>query len=325
MFLTSNIEGAWREGGKGLQIWDCFAMRHPENIVDGANACVTVDFYHRMKEDVQLMKKMGVKYFRFSISWSRILPGGKVSMGKSLEGINFYNKLIDELIANDIKPFVTLFHWDLPNSLEEEYMGFLSSKIVEDFANYAEICFWEFGDRVKNWVTLNEPYRFTYAGYVTGSSAPGRGGKNQEGETETEPYTVAYNLLNCHAAAYRKYQEDFKDNPEDVKAVEYAYDFMFGWHFRKAVVMGYFVWSFTDSYEWGSGYTIRFGMNYIDYNNNLLRYPKKSAIWFKKFLGDNKVTGSHKRSATEVEEQGEANGAPIKTVEAVQKLKKAKA
>lgn len=89
--------------------------------------------------------------------------------------------------------------------------------------------------------------------------------------------------------------------------------------------MGYFVWSFTDSYEWGFGYTNRYGMNYIDYKNNLLRYPKKSAIWFKKFLAENKVMVTRKRSATEVEEQGEANGAPIKTIEAVQKLKKAKA
>ncbi|GJS63731.1 beta-glucosidase 24-like protein [Tanacetum coccineum] len=172
-------------------------------------------------------------------------------MGKNLEGINHYNKLIDELKANDIEPFVTLFHWDLPQPLEEEYRGFLSSAIVNDFVNYAEICFWEFGDRVTNWVTLNEPYRFTSFGYVEGRYPPGRGKNNAESDPETEPYIVAYNLLNCHAATYRKYQEDFKDlqkgkvgitldtnffkpyrgpnNKDDVKAVEYAYDFMFGW------------------------------------------------------------------------------------------------
>ncbi|KAD6453208.1 hypothetical protein E3N88_07913 [Mikania micrantha] len=483
------IEGAWNADGKGLHIWDCYALRHPEYIDDGSNGCVTVDFYHKIKEDVQLLKKMGVKYFRFSISWSRILPGGKVSMGKNLEGINFYNKLIDELKDNEIEPFVTLFHWDLPNALEEEYMGFLSSKIVEDFVNYAEICFWEFGDRVKYWVTLNEPYRFTYGGYVEGSFAPGRGGNDQDGDPETEPYLVAYNLLNAHAAAYRKYQEDFKDaqkgqvgitldtnffkpfngnNADDVKAVEYALDFMLGWFmepltsgnwpnnlqnfaiapslhypdgrslkqfteeqkkkliqsydflginyytsnyaryvkssglstgfltdchynasgapqsnvkitvvededgkekkikcsgktyeevrddafrlkyikrhleaikrvnsdhrlFTKPLVMGYFVWSFTDSYEWSSGYTIRFGMNYVDYNNNLLRYPKNSVFWFKKFLSEDKLRGTQKRSLTNVvdEEDGadESNGAPVKpeqAIEVVQKLKKAK-
>ncbi|KAM0009731.1 putative beta-glucosidase [Helianthus debilis subsp. tardiflorus] len=518
------IEGAWNADGKGLQIWDCFTLRHPEKIADGSNACVTVDSYNKMKEDVRLLKNMGVKYYRFSISWSRILPGGKVSLGKNLEGINYYNKLIDELKANHIEPFVTLFHWDLPNALEEEYMGFLSSKIVDDFVNYAEICFWEFGDRVKNWVTLNEPYRFTYAGYVQGTFAPGRGGENQDGDPETEPYIVAYNLLNCHAAAYRKYQEDFKDvqkgkvgitldtnffKPfrgrhckEDVKAVEYAYDFMFGlfmepltsgdwpknvhkfattpshhhpqgrylpvftdhqkkmlkqsydflginyytanfakfkddsssslstgflsdchyeasgkdpygnniggvafdgswvylcahelvdllhhikqaykvekyivitengapdknddgktyeevrndefrlkyikWHLEairrvnsvrlltsegtKPLVMGYFVWSFTDSFEWGSGYTLRFGMNYVDYKNNLQRYPKKSALWFKKFLSEDKLWEPRKRSLISVDEEDEvANGAPVnatQAIEVVQKQKKAKA
>nr|GEU91481.1 beta-glucosidase 24-like [Tanacetum cinerariifolium] len=230
------IEGAWKADGK---------------IQGGANGCYTIDHYSRMKEDVQLLKKMGVNSYRFSISWSRILPGGKVSMGKSQEGINFYNKLIDELLANNIEPFVTLFHWDTPNALEEEYMGFLSSKIVDDFVNYADICFWEFGDRVKNWVTLNEPYTFVYNAYVQGAFAPGRGGKNQDGDPQVEPYIVAYNLLNSHAAAYRKYQESYKSyqkgkvgislscfyfqpyrgssHQQDIQAVDYAYDFMFGW------------------------------------------------------------------------------------------------
>ncbi|KAJ0717470.1 putative beta-apiosyl-beta-glucosidase [Helianthus annuus] len=131
-------------------------------------------------------------------------------MGKSMEGINHYNKLIDELLANDIEPFVTLYHWDTPNALEEEYKGFLSSKVVNDFVNYAEICFWEFGDRVKNWVTLNEPYTFIYGGYVEGMFAPGRGGENQDGDSQVEPYIVAYNLLNSHAAAYRLYHENYK-------------------------------------------------------------------------------------------------------------------
>ncbi|GJS17523.1 beta-glucosidase 24-like protein [Tanacetum coccineum] len=181
----------------------------------------------------------------------RVSLGGKVSMGKSMEGINHYNQLIDELLANQIEPFVTLFHWDLPNALEEEYMGFLSSKIVDDFVDYADICFWEFGDRVKNWVTLNEPQRFSMSGYAQGIWAPGRGGNNVDGDAQTEPYTVACNLLNCHAAAYRKYNEDYKDiqkgrvgitlncsylqpyrgsqNQDDVQAVKYGYDFMFGW------------------------------------------------------------------------------------------------
>ncbi|KAI3693349.1 hypothetical protein L6452_33184 [Arctium lappa] len=245
------VEGAWNADGKGLSIWDCFALRNPDKIDGGANACVTVDNYSRMKEDVQLLKKMGVNSYRFSISWPRILPGGKVSMGKNQEGINYYNKLIDELLANGIEPFATLFHWDLPNALEEEYMGFLSSKVVDDFVDFADICFWEFGDRVKNWLTINEPHMFTYNGYVTGTFAPGRGEKCEDSDLDTEPYTVAYNLLNCHAAAYRKYEKDYKSfqkgkvgitldlnfskpfrgpsNEDDVKAVQYALDFVNGW------------------------------------------------------------------------------------------------
>ncbi|KVH91149.1 Glycoside hydrolase, catalytic domain-containing protein [Cynara cardunculus var. scolymus] len=266
------VEGAWNADGKGLSICDCFALRNPDKISGGTNACVTVDSYSRMKvnisfcsfvnnyqEDVQLLKKMGVNSYRFSISWPRILPGGKVSMGKNQEGINYYNKLIDELLANGIEPFVTLFHWDLPNALEEEYMGFLSSKVVADFVDYVDICFWEFGDRVKNWLTLNEPHMFTYNGYVIGKFAPGRGENCKDSDVETEPYTVAYNLLNCHAAAYRKYEKDYKksqkgkvgitldlnfckpyggpSNDEDVKAVQYAYDFGNGW-FLEPLVKG---------------------------------------------------------------------------------------
>ncbi|KAK9068287.1 hypothetical protein SSX86_012398 [Deinandra increscens subsp. villosa] len=426
------------------------------------------------QEDVQLLKKMGVKSYRFSISWSRILPGGKLSMGKSLEGINHYNTLIDELLANQIEPFVTLFHWDTPMALEQEYTGFLSSKIVDDFVNYADVCFWEFGDRVKNWVTLNEPYTFVYGGYVQGTYAPGRGGENQKGDPQVEPYIVAYNLLNSHAGAYRLYQQNYKSFQKgkigitlncnyfqpyrgstyqpDILAVDHAYDFTFGWfmepltkgswpknmqrlaitptpdypngrvlpkfskdqqknlidsydflginyyfasfaqyqdpsdeipkgfstdcHFQKTVqdpkgcyvgepsyegsqffncpeqftkflvhiktkynitkdfiitengspdknepgktfeqvsndayrinfikhhlkaikiarlnkvnVMGYFVWSFMDSFEWSYGYNIRFGMIYVDYMKDLQRYPKKSAVWFRKFLCDDK-------------------------------------
>ncbi|KVH91137.1 Glycoside hydrolase, catalytic domain-containing protein [Cynara cardunculus var. scolymus] len=253
------VEGAWNADGKGLSIWDSFTLRNPDKIAGGANACVTVDSYSRMKEDVQLLKKMGLNSFRFSISWSRILPGGKVSMGKNQEGINYYNKLIDELLANGIEPFVTIFHWDLPNALEEEYMGFLSSMVVADFVDYADICFWEFGDRVKNWSTLNEPHMFTYRGYITGTYAPGRGEKSKDNDLEIEPYTVAYNLLNCHAAAYRKYEKDYKgfqkgkvgitlnllffkpyrgpSNRQDVKAVEYAFDFVNGW-FLEPLVKG---------------------------------------------------------------------------------------
>nr|KAJ0224173.1 hypothetical protein LSAT_V11C100007650 [Lactuca sativa]KAJ0226756.1 hypothetical protein LSAT_V11C100007670 [Lactuca sativa] len=141
----------------------------------------------RTQEDVQMMKKMGLKAYRFSISWSRLLPGGKASMGINQEGVDYYNNLINELIENGITPCATLFHWDLPNALEEDYMGFLSELVVLDFVDYAEFCFWEFGDRVKHWITLNEPYTFAAMGYAYGTMAPGRGG----GDTETQQPVLA--------------------------------------------------------------------------------------------------------------------------------------
>ncbi|KHN06221.1 Non-cyanogenic beta-glucosidase [Glycine soja] len=116
------------------------------------------------QEDVKTVKDMNLDSYRFSISWSRILPKGKLSGGINQEGIDYYNNLINELVANGIQPLVTLFHWDLPQSLENEYGGFLSPRIVKDFQDYAELCFKEFGDRVKYWVTLNEPWSYSQYG-----------------------------------------------------------------------------------------------------------------------------------------------------------------
>ncbi|MCH98953.1 beta-glucosidase 12-like, partial [Trifolium medium] len=135
---------------------------------------VAIDEYHRYKEDVEIMKNMNMDAYRFSISWSRILPKGKLSRGVNMEGINYYNNLINELLDKGLQPFVTLFHWDLPQALDEEYGGFLSHNIVNDFRDYVELCFKEFGDRVKHWITLNEPWTLSKYGYADGRSAPGR-------------------------------------------------------------------------------------------------------------------------------------------------------
>ncbi|KAK8498213.1 hypothetical protein V6N11_062090 [Hibiscus sabdariffa] len=131
-------EGAAKEGGRRPSIWDTFTHNHTEKIVDGSNGDVAIDSYHRYKEDVGIMKEMGLDAYRFSMSWSRILPNGKLSGGVNKEGVRYYNNLINELIANGIQPFVTLFHWDLPQALEDEYGGFLSPRIVDDFRDYAE-------------------------------------------------------------------------------------------------------------------------------------------------------------------------------------------
>ncbi|KAI4357107.1 hypothetical protein L6164_001076 [Bauhinia variegata] len=247
-------EGAAKEGGRGPSIWDTFTHKYPEKIADRSNGDVAVDEYHRHKEDVGIMREMNLDAYRFSISWSRILPKGKLSGGVNQEGINYYNSLINELLANGIQPFVTLFHWDLPQTLEDEYGGLLSSRIVDDFRDYAELCFKEFGDRVKHWITLNEPWTVSRNGYAAGNLAPGRCSAWQNlnctgGDSATEPYIVAHNQLLAHAAAvnvYRtKYQASQKgligitlvchwmvplsDRKSDQRAAERAVDFMFGW------------------------------------------------------------------------------------------------
>ncbi|KAL5130108.1 Beta-glucosidase 24 [Glycine soja] len=217
------FEGAAKEGGRGPSIWDTFTHNHPEKIRDGANGDVAVDQYHRYKEDVKIMKDMNLDSYRFSISWPRILPKGKLSGGVNQEGINYYNNLINELLANGVLPYVTLFHWDLPQALEDEYGGFLSSHIVDDFQDYADLCFKEFGDRVKFWTTLNEPWLFSQGGYATGATAPGRctGPQCLGGDAGTEPYIVTHNQILAHAAAVHVYKTKYQAHQKGKIGITY--------------------------------------------------------------------------------------------------------
>nr|XP_043635467.1 beta-glucosidase 13-like [Erigeron canadensis] len=252
------IEGAASDGGRGPSIWDVFCLTNPGRIVGGDNGNNAVNAYYKTKEDVQTMKKMGLKAYRFSISWSRILPGGKLCLGINQEGVDYYNNLINELLANEIEPYVTLWHWDTPNVLEGEYMGFLCDKIISDFTNYAEFCFWEFGDRVKHWTTLNEPHSYCEKGYTKGTFAPGRGGEDEPGNPATEPYIVAHNLLLSHANVVSLYRRRFQASQggeigitlntkfyeplnselqDDIDAALRGIDFMFGW-FMKPLFSG---------------------------------------------------------------------------------------
>ncbi|KAM1255043.1 hypothetical protein TB2_028812 [Malus domestica] len=386
-------EGAWDEGGKGPSIWDNFTHQYPEKVIDGSNGDVADDQYHRYKEDVKIMKDMGLDAYRFSISWSRLLPNGKLSGGVNKEGVQYYNNLINELLNKGVTPYATIFHWDLPQALEEEYGGFLNRQIVNHFRDYAELCFKLFGDRNLN---------------CTG------------GDSATEPYIVAHHFLLAHAHAVKVYKTKYQASQEGVigitlatnwfvpvsnatrhrNAANRSLDFMFGWqvygaidkrpisahdqphnnsanasfltdarvfestelngvpigppaasswlviypkgireillyakhkynnpliyitengldefddptlslpqslndthridyhyhhldYLRKAIndgvnVKGYFAWSLLDNFEWASGYTLRFGFVYIDYNDGLKRHPKLSASWFKCFLG----------------------------------------
>lgn len=163
------VEGAWDEDGKGMSIWDVFCRRKGK-VWKGQRGNVCADHYHRYREDVALMRQLGASAYRFSISWPRLLPEGTGKVNP--RGLDFYDRLVDELLANGIEPFVTLFHWDLPQALEERG-GFLAHESAGWFADYARIVVEALGDRVGRWMTINEPWTYTLNGYLLGAHAPG--------------------------------------------------------------------------------------------------------------------------------------------------------
>ncbi|XP_073288547.1 beta-glucosidase 13-like [Primulina huaijiensis] len=306
-------EGAAFEDGKGPSIWDNFTHRYPEKILDRSNGDVAMDFYHRYKGDVKIMKYLGLDVFRMSISWPRILPRGSLSGGVNQKGIDFYRNVFKELIANGVTPFVTLFHWDLPQELEDQYRGFLSPLIVNDFRDYVELCFKEFGDLVKYWLTANEPFSFTDGGYdggFIGNLAPYRcspWANCPQGNSATEPYIVGHHLLLCHAEAVKVYKEKFQatqkgkigialvthwftpysNSTADVRAAKRVTDFIFGWFTDPVVhgdypkvmrsILGNRLPNFTDDQRKSLKGSFDFlGINY--YTGNYASYSPSNAI-----------------------------------------------
>ncbi|KAJ0039058.1 hypothetical protein Pint_23522 [Pistacia integerrima] len=442
--LCLQYEGAVKEDGRGPTVWDTFSHTSGK-IIDNTNADVAVDQYHLYTEDIDRMKDMGMDAYRFSVAWSRIFPNGTGEINQA--GVDHYNNLINALLAKGIEPYVTLYHWDLPQALEDKYKGWLDRQIM-----------------VKHWITFNEPHTFSVQGYDVGLQAPGRCSILNRlfcraGNSATEPYIVAHNVLLAHGTAadiYRKkYQpkqhgsigisfdviwfEPASNFTGDIVATQRAQDFQLGWfldpvmfgdypssmrsrvgsrlpRFSKSEaalvkgsvdfvginhyttfyasndtlniiggllndsladsgaitlpfaigkptpdkansiwlyivphgmrslmnyiklkyenppviitengmddpnnllipikdalkdqkrikyhndyltnllaaikedgcnVKGYFVWSLLDNWEWAAGYTSRFGLYFVDYNDKLKRYPKDSVQWFKKFL-----------------------------------------
>lgn len=243
-------EGAVHTDGRGPCIWDTFSAL-PGKIFDGETAEFADESYERYLEDIDVLKRIGLKYYRMSLAWPRIFPSGRGELNE--KGIDHYNKVFDALLEAGITPIVTLYHWDLPQALEDEYLGWLSNEIENDFVAYADTCFSHFGDRVKYWSTMNEPWTFCVLGYDAGTFAPGRCSNRTicaVGDSATEPYLCAHNVLNTHSAVvqlYRKkYQKEQKgiigivlnqdfaepqneSNPADVAAAQRANEFKIGW------------------------------------------------------------------------------------------------
>lgn len=194
------IEGATTEDSKGLSIWDSFS-HDIGNVFEEHNGDIACDHYHRLDEDIALMVKMGIKAYRFSISWPRILPEG---IGKvNQKGIDFYNSLINKLIENNIIPYITLYHWDLPLALNAKG-GWLNPEIADWFSLYAKIVATNFSDRVKHFITINEPQVISHHGYKIGEHAPGYK------LPDRDVLYVCHNILRAHGAAVKALRENSK-------------------------------------------------------------------------------------------------------------------
>ncbi len=184
------IEGATREAGRGESVWDRFCAT-PGKVRNGDSGEIACDFYHRYRDDIVLMRDLGIDAFRFSIAWPRVVPTGRGPVNQA--GLDFYDRLVDELLANEIEPFVTLFHWDTPQVLEDAG-GWTARETADAFVEYAEAVSSRLGDRVGHWMTHNEPWVHAWIGHSWGHHAPGR-------TSETDAVAAAHHLLLSHGWA----------------------------------------------------------------------------------------------------------------------------
>jgi beta-glucosidase len=184
------IEGAVHEDGRGESIWDRFSHT-PGKVENGDTGDVADDHYRRYREDIDIMRELGLQTYRFSIAWPRILPEGHGRVEQ--RGLDFYDRLVDELLTAGIEPFVTLYHWDLPQHLEDEG-GWPSRDMVDRFADYTEVVARRLGDRIKSWITINEPWVVAWLGYGWGVMAPGR-------KSDAEALATCHHLLLAHGRA----------------------------------------------------------------------------------------------------------------------------
>ncbi|KAM4626992.1 lactase/phlorizin hydrolase-like [Discoglossus pictus] len=235
------VEGGWNADGKGLSTWDIFT-HVPGNIINNHNGDIACDSYHRLDADLYMLRALGVSSYRFSLSWSRIFPTGSGPVND--KGVEYYNRLINGLVASNITPMVTLYHFDLPQALQD-VGGWENDSVLDAFHSYAEFCFQTFGDRVKFWMTFNQPHSIVTAGYGVGLFPPGV--KDDPGSA---PYRVAHKLLKVHARVYHTYDEKYRSSqngvislslntewvepkdhkePRDVEAADRYLQFTLGW------------------------------------------------------------------------------------------------
>jgi len=165
------IEGGWEADGKGRSTWDTF-MHQPRRAAQRRAAEVAADTYHDFQTDIDLMAEFGHTAYRFSIAWARVLPEGRGRVNP--RGLDYYQRLVDALLAKNIAPFITIFHWDMPQALADAYGGFIGRQGAYDYADYAEVVVKALGDRVKHWITLNEPWEHAMFGHFLGEHAPGK-------------------------------------------------------------------------------------------------------------------------------------------------------
>ncbi|MBN1582656.1 MAG: beta-glucosidase [Anaerolineae bacterium] len=196
------IEGGWDEDGKGLSTWDVFSHT-PGKIRTGETGDVACDTYHNFQTDVDIMSKLELNAYRFSVAWTRVLPEGKGTV--NAKGLDYYNRLVDALLEKGVTPFITLFHWDMPQALYEAGQSFSSRECSAYFADYAEIVVKSLGDRIKHWITLNEPWEHAMMGHFLGEHAPG----------VRNPWTyfkVAHHELLGHGMAVERIKSLYSDS-----------------------------------------------------------------------------------------------------------------
>jgi beta-glucosidase len=239
------VEGAATEDGRGESIWDRFSAM-PGNVANGDTGAVACDTYHRYAEDIRLMRALGIGAFRLSVAWPRILPDGRGRVNGA--GLDFYDRLVDDLLAAGLDPYVTLYHWDLPQALEEKG-GWPVRDTVDAFTEYTEVVVARLGDRVRHWITQNEPWVISWLGYGLGVHAPGR-------QSERDALAAGHHVLLAHGRAAEVIRRDapsaevgitidlvptypYSDEESDVEAARQSDGFRNRWFLDPVLGRGY--------------------------------------------------------------------------------------